>query len=35
MKLVSISVDPEYDTPAVLARYAAGLGADPMPAGGS
>jgi len=29
VKLVSISVDPEYDTPAVLARYAEGLGADP------
>ncbi len=29
VRLVSISVDPDYDTPAVLARYAAGLGADP------
>ena len=29
VKLVSISVDPDYDTPAVLGRYAAGLGADP------
>jgi len=29
VKLVSISVDSDYDTPAVLARYANGLGADP------
>ena len=28
-RLVSISVDPDYDTPPVLARYATGLGADP------
>ena len=28
-KLVSITVDPEYDTPEVLTRYAAGLGAAP------
>ena len=28
-RLVSISVDPKHDTPAVLARYADGLGADP------
>lgn len=28
-KLVSVSVDPERDTPEVLARYAAGVGADP------
>jgi protein SCO1/2 len=27
--LLSISVDPEYDTPAVLTGYAAALGADP------
>ena len=29
VKLVSLSVDPDYDTPAVLTRYANGLGADP------
>jgi protein SCO1/2/putative membrane protein len=29
VKLVSVSVDPEYDTPTVLARYAKALGADP------
>ena len=29
VRLVSISVDPDYDTPAVLTRYAQGLGADP------
>lgn len=29
IKLVSISVDPSYDTPDVLSKYAAGLGADP------
>ena len=29
VRLVSVSVDPEYDTPAVLTRYADGLGADP------
>lgn len=29
VRLASISVDPEYDTPAVLDRYAKGLGADP------
>ena len=29
VRLVSLSVDPDYDTPAVLARYAEGLGADP------
>ncbi len=29
VKLVSISVDPSYDTPAVLSKYATGLGADP------
>ena len=29
VRLVSVTVDPEYDTPEVLARYAAGLGADP------
>ena len=28
-RLVSISVDPDYDTPEVLTQYAAGLGADP------
>lgn len=30
VRLVSISVDPEHDTPAVLTRYAAGLGAHPQ-----
>jgi protein SCO1/2/putative membrane protein len=30
VKLVSLSVDPEYDTPAVLTKYAEGLGADPV-----
>ncbi|WP_428261436.1 SCO family protein [Haliangium sp.] len=29
IKLVSFSVDPEYDSPEVLAEYAAGHGADP------
>ena len=29
MKLLSISVDPEHDTPEVLARYAQRYGADP------
>ncbi len=29
VKLVSLSVDPEYDTPAVLTKYANGLEADP------
>lgn len=29
LRLVSFSVDPEHDTPAVLARYAAEHGADP------
>jgi protein SCO1/2/putative membrane protein len=29
VKLVSVSVDPEYDTPPVLARYAKALDADP------
>jgi protein SCO1/2/putative membrane protein len=29
VKLVSLSVDPDYDTPEVLTRYADGLGADP------
>lgn len=29
VRLVSISVDPERDTPEVLAAYAEGLGADP------
>ncbi len=29
VRLVSVSVDPVHDTPAVLARYAEGLGADP------
>jgi protein SCO1/2 len=29
VKLVSLSVDPDYDTPEVLTRYANGLGADP------
>ena len=29
LHLISISVDPETDTPAVLRRYAAGLGAKP------
>lgn len=29
LRLVSISVDPEYDTPAILARYATQFGADP------
>ena len=29
MGLLSISVDPEYDTPAVLTEYAEKLGADP------
>lgn len=29
IKLVSFSVDPTYDTPEVLAAYAAGHGADP------
>ena len=28
--LVSISVDPEHDTPEVLAEYAKGLGVDPL-----
>lgn len=28
VRLVSISVDPDYDTPEVLAKYADGLGAD-------
>lgn len=28
VRLVTISVDPEYDTPAVLANYAAQVGAD-------
>jgi protein SCO1/2 len=28
-RLVSISIDPEFDTPPVLARHAASLGADP------
>lgn len=28
LKLLSFSVDPEYDTPEVLARYAAGHGVD-------
>jgi protein SCO1/2 len=28
VRLVSISVDPEHDTPAVLQQYARGLGAD-------
>ncbi len=30
VRLVSISVDPEHDTPAVLTRYAAGFGAHPQ-----
>jgi cytochrome oxidase Cu insertion factor (SCO1/SenC/PrrC family) len=30
VRLVSISVDPEHDTPDVLTRYAAGLGAHPQ-----
>ena len=29
VRLVSFSVDPEYDTPEVLARYAGDYGADP------
>jgi protein SCO1/2 len=29
VRLVSLSVDPDHDTPEVLARYADGLGADP------
>jgi protein SCO1 len=29
VRLVSLSVDPEFDTPAVLTKYASGLGADP------
>lgn len=29
VRLVSVSVDPEYDQPPVLARYAARFGADP------
>ncbi len=29
VKLLSITLDPDYDTPAVLAEHAAGLGADP------
>src|ERR1700683_3737016 len=29
LMLVSFSVDPDYDTPAVLQRYAAHFGADP------
>ena len=29
IRLVAITVDPEHDTPAVLARYAETLGADP------
>ncbi len=29
VKLVSLSVDPDFDTPAVLTQYANGLGADP------
>ena len=28
-RLVSVTVDPEHDTPPVMARYADGLGADP------
>lgn len=30
LRLVSITVDPEHDTPAVLARYAERYGADPV-----
>ena len=30
LRLLSISFDPAHDTPAVLARYAAGLKADPQ-----
>lgn len=30
IRLVSISVDPEHDTPEVLAEYAKGLGVDPV-----
>jgi len=29
IRLVTVTVDPEYDTPAVLARYGAVFGADP------
>jgi protein SCO1/2 len=29
VRLVSLSVDPDFDTPPVLTRYAQGLGADP------
>lgn len=29
LRLVSVTVDPEHDTPAVLAAYAARVGADP------
>lgn len=29
VRLVSVSVDPKWDTPAVLAKYAEALGADP------
>ena len=31
LRFVSITVDPEHDTPAVLARYAEQYGADPAP----
>lgn len=30
VRLVSISVDPEHDTPAVLREYARGMGVDPL-----
>jgi protein SCO1/2 len=30
IRLVSISVDPEHDTPEVLADYAKGMGVDPL-----
>jgi len=29
VKLISVTIDPDHDTPAVLAAHAAGLGADP------
>ena len=29
IRLVSVTLDPEYDTPRILARYAASYGADP------
>lgn len=29
VRLVSVTLDPDFDTPAVLAKYATGIGADP------